>query len=132
MAIEMGLHNAASNNEFSPDDINRRSRTFWTAYAIELSAAYNLGRPPSIGEDFITANLPCSDETTTLSIHYINHRRIQHRIISQAYSNTHQQQNLTSGQRQDTISRLQAELDTWRRDLTTLRCVGIDSPYTLR
>jgi len=64
-----------------------RSRVFWTAYSIEISLAYNLGRPPSIGEEHITARLPVvNSRDLSFGLHHIKHRRIQSRIVSQVYN----------------------------------------------
>ncbi|KAG9780771.1 hypothetical protein KCU88_g3661, partial [Aureobasidium melanogenum] len=82
MAVELGLHCSHRNWRITEDDIDRRNRVFWTAYVIETTLAYNLGRPPSIVNDHITAKLPVCLGEGGLAVHHVRHRMIQNKIIS--------------------------------------------------
>ncbi|KKP06933.1 hypothetical protein THAR02_01014 [Trichoderma harzianum] len=59
------------------------NRLFWTIYIVEISLAYNLGRPPSIGEEHIATELPRPSNENLLSLHHIRHRQIQSRVVAQ-------------------------------------------------
>lgn len=119
MAIEIGLHHeprqapspSAADQEAIQD---QRRRVFWTAYIIDISLAYNLGRPPSIGEEHITVRLPRVTRESALGIHHVRHRQIQSRIVSHVYAGGRVTGTADAAQ---TITRLQGELDAWRADL---------------
>lgn len=117
MAVDIGLHFALRPWQVTDRKLDDRSRVFWTAYAIEISLAFNLGRPPSIGEEHITTALPLQSSDTASGIHHIKHRRIQARIVSRVYCGAAQLENVTLNQRQEIISDLQHELDMWWDDV---------------
>ncbi|KAF2132860.1 hypothetical protein P153DRAFT_284251 [Dothidotthia symphoricarpi CBS 119687] len=127
MAIEIGLHNSSTASGFSEAATDQRNRVFWSAYAIEISLAYNLGRPPSIGEEHITAEIPRISSTTLSSILHIKHRQIQSRVISQVYRVNNKVRSLTEAQ--DMIAQLQEELDQWKSMIPDPRQPNEDSPY---
>lgn len=132
-AVEIGLHYSLTGRQTSTADSDDSNRVFWTAYAIEISLAYNLGRPPSISQEHITARLPTvSSSATALGVHHIRHRQIQARIVSQVYyGNCDEDENIQST-RQIRVTRLQSELDEWRLALSDI-CSGEDSgPYPPR
>lgn len=133
MAIEIGLHHAPKSWQTPSKELDRRSRVFWTAYALEISLAYNLGRPPSIGEEHITSSLPGNASDTYLAIQHIKHRQIQSRIVSQVYCGTNMAAKKSADERQAVIARLQGELDEWRSSLirATPR-LDTDAPYPFR
>ncbi|KAL3964903.1 hypothetical protein ACCO45_001907 [Purpureocillium lilacinum] len=111
-AIEIGLHYAPRDGQAVDRDMAERSRVFWTAYSIEISLAYNLGRPPSIGEEHITARLPVvNSRDLSFGLHHIKHRRIQSRIVSQVYNARSRDREVSLQERQGFIASLQAELD---------------------
>ncbi|CAK7223177.1 hypothetical protein SBRCBS47491_005117 [Sporothrix bragantina] len=129
MAIEIGLHHEPrrpvplSTAELTPEQEvqeqaqDRRRRVFWTAYVIDISLAYNLGRPPSIGEEHITVRLPRRTGEAALGIHHARHRQIQSRLVSQVYAGRRASP-VAAEVASETINRLQAELDSWRVDLS--------------
>lgn len=129
-AIEIGLHHSKADRSTLEQDTDERNRVFWTAYAIEITIAYNLGRPPSISDEHITADLPFHSVETALAIQHVNHRQIQGRIISQVYCGTPQAK--TTEEREALIARLQTELDDWRVAIGVLCSPGNDSPYPRR
>jgi hypothetical protein len=116
----------------SEDDAESRNRVFWTAYAIEITVSYNLGRPPSISDEHITAEYPEYSVETALATLHIKHRRIQGRIISQVYCGTLSAVHKTLEEQQGLIARLQIELDDWKADTDTLCSPGDKSPYPQR
>ena len=131
-AVEIGLHYSSTNCGVSEDDIESRNRVFWTAYAIEITISYNLGRPPSISEEHITASYPAYSEETALAVQHINHRRIQSRIISQVYCGALAIGHKTAEEQQHLIAKLQTELDDWKVDVNAL-CLPSDmKPYPQR
>jgi hypothetical protein len=118
MAMEIGLQSSSTASGLPESVKEQRNRVFWTAYAIEISLAYNLGRPPSIGEEHITTELPRVSSTTLFSSHHIKHRQIQSRIISQVYCVNAKVRNMTEAQ--TVIVRLQKELDEWKLTIPDL------------
>ncbi|KAI5464195.1 fungal-specific transcription factor domain-containing protein [Mariannaea sp. PMI_226] len=131
MAIEIGLHYAPEGSQMVDGDLSQRSRVFWSAYAIEISLAYNLGRPPSIGDEHITASIIGQGNKTSLGIHHIKHRQIQSRIVSQVYCGHKASVGLSEEERQIVLSGLQAELDEWRSLLPTIYHSDTVSRYPL-
>ncbi|KAH7176399.1 fungal-specific transcription factor domain-containing protein [Dactylonectria macrodidyma] len=131
MATEIGLHCSPTIRHVSEQERDERSRVFWTAYAIEISLAYNLGRPPSIGEEHITAGLPVITNDTSLAVLYVKHRQIQSKIVSQVYCGNNAAWHMGEDQKQLLISSLQAELDEWRTNITSSQSEAGDAyPYS--
>ncbi|KAH6867577.1 fungal-specific transcription factor domain-containing protein [Thelonectria olida] len=119
MATEIGLHYSPKVWHATEQERNERGCVFWTAYAIEMSLAYNLGRPPSIGEEHITTALPVTSDAL-LAVHYVKHRQIQSKIISQIYcGNNNIAGQMSMDQKKSLISGLQAQLDEWRANIPT-------------
>lgn len=132
MAIEIGLHYEPATYQAASDQgLDDRRRVFWIAYAIELSLAYNLGRPPSIGDEHITARLPAPTSETALGIHLVKHRQIQSRIVSQVYCCTSRTGCMPPDERRSVILRLQAELEEWKAALPVVCQSGVASWYPL-
>ncbi|KAJ6447310.1 C6 transcription factor [Purpureocillium lavendulum] len=129
-AVEIGLHCSLRGWQASSKDIDDRNRVFWTAYAIEISLAYNLGRPPSIGQEHITAKLPdITSRDTALGVHHIRHRQIQARIVSQVYYGNDQGNGDLREMQQSRIASLQSELDEWRLALDDICPRDSDAQY---
>ncbi|KAL1897621.1 hypothetical protein Sste5346_003927 [Sporothrix stenoceras] len=130
MAMEIGLHHEPRQPVApSPEYENvrdQRRRVFWTAYVIDISLAYNLGRPPSIGEEHITVRLPHMTKDSALGIHHVRHRQIQSRIVSHVYAGGRVAMSGTADATQ-TITRIQGELEAWRGELpSVLQSAGDD------
>lgn len=119
MALQIGLHCAHISCQISGPDIDRRNSAFWTAYIVEVTLAYNLGRPPSIVDDHITACLPEGTGEAALAVHYVKHRQIQNKIINYVYC-TNPSKPLSMEDRLGVISGLQVALDEWRLRLNEL------------
>lgn len=117
MTLDIGLHQLPRNLRNSDRAIDQRNCVFWAAFAIETSLAYNLGRPPSISEDHISANLPELTDQTALALHHINHRRIQGRILSLVYCVGRCRRDLSLEDKEHMIRGVQQELDTWKANL---------------
>ncbi|RFU73585.1 hypothetical protein TARUN_8655, partial [Trichoderma arundinaceum] len=117
MAIETGLHCTPKENNPTDWAKDQRNRLFWTIYAIEISLAYNLGRPPSIGEEHIAAELPTPTNENISSLHHVRHRQIQSRVVTQVYGINNRTRRMTAEQRRIFISSLQQELDEWRANI---------------
>ncbi|GAB7328572.1 hypothetical protein MBLNU13_g00523t1 [Cladosporium sp. NU13] len=128
-AVEIGLHHSSTGCGASEDDAESRNRVFWTAYAIEITISYNLGRPPSISDEHITADYPTCSVETALAIQHIEHRRIQGRIISQVYCGALTGGHKTAEEQQQLIARLQTELDDWKVGVNALCPSSDESPY---
>ncbi|VUC36313.1 unnamed protein product [Clonostachys rosea] len=128
-AIEIGLHNKPKDCNTSEEEMDWRNRIFWAAYSIEISLCYNLGRPPSISEEHITADLPLASTQTAFAIQYIIHRQIQSRIISKVYSSASGTQGQSSQLQHDQIASLQCDLDDWRASMRALCSENPDSAY---
>jgi hypothetical protein len=131
-AVEIGLHHSTTNSGISEDDAESRNRVFWTAYAIETTVSYNLGRPPSISDEHIAADYPTYSAETALAIQHIKHRRIQGRIISQVYCGAVATTQKTAEERQELVEGLQTELDDWKADTNALCSRSDKSPYPQR
>ena len=113
------MHYAPQAGQVSNKEIDKRSRVFWTAYAIEITLAYNLGRPPSIGYQHITARLPGDLGDAALGVRHIKHRQIQSQIVSQVYYGTSHGDVRSLEEQQKVISNLQSDLDTWMASIST-------------
>lgn len=117
MAIEIGLHREGNSNETSTDISDFRRRLFWTAYAIEIAAAFNLGRPPSLNPHDIKTMMPSKSLKTTASLHII-HRKIQHEMMLHVYAENQlcaRKESASNGFPK--IHELVQELKSWRVDL---------------
>ncbi|TDZ22772.1 Protein STB5 [Colletotrichum orbiculare MAFF 240422] len=119
MATEIGLHYSPKVCNATEKDKNERACIFWTAYTVEMSLAYNLGRPPSIGDEHITTALPAAMSDALLAVHHVKHRQIQSRIISRVYCGNNAGEQTTMDQKTSVISGLQAQLDEWRAGIPT-------------
>ncbi|KAL7786522.1 fungal-specific transcription factor domain-containing protein [Trichoderma afarasin] len=113
MAVETGLHCTPKTRDQSCSAKDESNRLFWTIYVVEISLAYNLGRPPSIGEEHIATELPRPTSENLLSLHHIKHRQIQSRVVAQIYSVNNRNRNMSTERTQILISNLQEELDEW-------------------
>jgi hypothetical protein len=131
MAIEVGLHCSHRNWQMPEADVDRRSRAFWTAYIIETTLAYNLGRPPSISADYITARLPDIMVDNPCAVLHIKHRRIQNKVISSVYC-TNPPKIMSADAQSSTIFALQRELDEWRAELENSALRSEQTPYSKR
>ena len=132
--MEIGLHYSPRDRQAPSKDLDGRNRVFWTAYAIEITLAYNLGRPPSVSQDHIVAQLPVIDSPDiALAVHHIKHRQIQSRIVAQVYyGSCREDGGVSPNQRQSLIAKLQSELDEWRIALQNACGKEPDAPYPLR
>ncbi|KAJ4988028.1 C6 transcription factor [Stagonosporopsis vannaccii] len=116
LAVELGLHSSVHQSKLTDTAREERKRIFWTAYSLEISLAYNLGRPPSIGEEHITVELPTSSGKNAASLLHFKHRRIQSRIVAKVYGANCGVSNIT-----DVQAQLQQELNEWKEEVSTLR-----------
>lgn len=95
-----------------------------------MGLAYNLGRPPSIGDEHITIPLPAETSNTLSSCHYIKHRRIQSKILHNVYRANSSGEALSTEQRQKVLADLQSELEEWRAQISTSESQARESyPY---
>ena len=132
MAVEMGLHSSSRNRQLSPSENDRRSRVFWTAYMIETSLAWNLGRPPSLDDSHITINPLDSDSgTLRLAIHHLHHRRIQGKIINTIYATNFVNQSWAIDP-PGLVDELQRQLDNWRDQLHAIFQEDVNSAYPMK
>jgi hypothetical protein len=117
MAVEIGLHCTSEASDASGGAKDERNRVFWTIYAIEITLAYNLGRPPSIGEDHIISALPKPTNENLTSLHYVRHRQLQSRIVAQIYGSNSNARNMPVEKKELLILDLQKELDEWQANI---------------
>ncbi|KAL6691344.1 fungal-specific transcription factor domain-containing protein [Trichoderma pleuroticola] len=129
MAVETGLHCTPKTRFQSDSAKDESSRLFWTIYVVEISLAYNLGRPPSVGEEHIATELPWPSNENLLSLHHIRHRQIQSRVVAQIYSVNNRNRNMSTEQNQELISNLQQELDEWRINIPLISHAEGQHPY---
>ncbi|KAL5083027.1 hypothetical protein Trisim1_002249 [Trichoderma cf. simile WF8] len=129
MAIETGLHCTPRTNNQSGSANDESNRLFWTIYIVEISLAYNLGRPPSIGEEHIATELPRPSNENLFSLHHIRHRQIQSRVVARVYSVNNRNRNMSTEQTQILISNLQQELDEWRINIPLISNAEGQHPY---
>lgn len=132
MAIETGLHCTPRTNNQSGSANDESNRLFWTIYIVEISLAYNLGRPPSIGEEHIATELPRPSNENLFSLHHIRHRQIQSRVVARVYSVNNRNRNMSTEQTQILISNLQQELDEWRINIPLISNAEGQHPYPYR
>ncbi|CAH0023729.1 unnamed protein product [Clonostachys rhizophaga] len=128
-AIEIGLHNKPKDCNASEEELDWKNRIFWTAYSIEINLCYNLGRPPSISEEHITADLPLYSTQTAFAIQYITHRQIQSQIMCKVYSSVSGIRGQSLQLQQEQIANLQSDLDNWRVSMTILCSENPQSLY---
>lgn len=120
MSVEIGLHRHRNNWKFNEKELDLRRRVFWTAYAVELSAAYNLGRPPAIPDVHIDALFPKEATDNTIALHHVKLRQIQSRILSQVYCAPGRLNMLSDAEKSKILYDLQTELDEWREALVAV------------
>jgi hypothetical protein len=120
ISVEIGLHRHRDSWRFGKPELDRRRRVFWTAYAIEMTAAFNLGRPPSISDEHIDTPFPEESPDILLGLHIIRHRRIQSRILNQMYCAPERFKSVSEHDKHRVLDTLQSELDQWRDELYTL------------
>ncbi|KAJ8117397.1 hypothetical protein OPT61_g1385 [Boeremia exigua] len=130
MTIELGLHHEHKLWYPSEQQLDQRRRVFWTAYAIEVTLAYNLGRPPSISHEHITTDLPKETYDVQSGIIHIKHRQIQGKIISQMYRAS-SQEHVPWEDQQRMIAELQGRLEDWRTSIPAAHGDLSSSPYPL-
>lgn len=130
MAVEIGLHCTPEASDASGGAKDERNRVFWTIYAIEITLAYNLGRPPSIGEDHIISGLPQPTNGNSTSLHYVRHRQLQSRIVAQIYGSNSSARNMPVEKRELLILDLQKSLDEWQANIPVES--RDDGPYPYR
>jgi hypothetical protein len=128
MAVEIGLHHDPKRWYASDQHVDQRRRVFWTAYAIEVTLAYNLGRPPSISHEHITTKLPAQTDDVQLGVLHIKHRQIQGKIMSKMYA-VSSREDVTWEERQSVITELQADLEQWRITIPAPDKNTAPSPY---
>ena len=117
MALEIGLHQTPRNWQISGRAMDQRNCVFWTAFTIETTLAYNLGRPPSISEDHISVESPAVTSETLLAVQHIKHRQIQNIIISSVYAVGSKKRSFPVDERLKIIDDIQEKLDQWQEDL---------------
>ncbi|EHK49427.1 hypothetical protein TRIATDRAFT_189835 [Trichoderma atroviride IMI 206040] len=130
MAVEIGLHCTDEVSDAPDGAKDQRNRVFWTIYAIEISLAYNLGRPPSIAEDHIASALPKSTNENLTSLHYVRHRQLQSRIVTQIYGINSSTRNMSVDKKELLILDLQRELDEWQANIPTNSRDDEQYPYS--
>lgn len=130
MATQLGLHSSHADGRLLEQEVQRRRRAFWTAYVLEVSLAYNLGRPPSLADNHITANLPRVSDGLELAAHHAQHRQIQSKIITAIYSQSTSGENAAEPE-QMVLDRLQQALDMWKATLLKLYSQQTDQAYPL-
>jgi hypothetical protein len=129
--VEIGLHRHRKNWKFNPAELDLRRRVFWTAYAVELSAAFNLGRPPSIPDEHIDALFPEESADNAMALHHIRHRQIQSKILNKVYCAPGRLKNLSDAERNAILHKLQSELEDWRIALSDV-CARSTPSYPLQ
>lgn len=129
MAVEIGLHCTPGASDLSDEAKDQRNRVFWTIYAIEISLAYNLGRPSSIGDDHIASTLPKSTNENLSSLHHVRHRQIQSRIVAQIYGITNSTRKMSVEKKQLLILDLQKDLDEWQVNIPVNSQYEVAYPY---
>ncbi|KAM0250020.1 hypothetical protein ACHAQJ_008789 [Trichoderma viride] len=129
MAVETGLYCTPKPGGQQDVAKDQRNRLFWTIYAIEISLAYNLGRPPSIGEEHVAAELPKPTDENLFSLHHVRHRQIQSRVVSQIYGVNSRTRNMVAEEKQMLILDLQEELDVWQSNIPADPPSSMVHPY---
>src|SRR5277367_4961862 len=114
MSVEIGLHRHRKNWKFNEKELDLRCRVFWTAYAVELSAAFNLGRPPAIQDEHIDVLYPEESADNAMALHHVRLRQIQSRILNQVYCAPERLKTFSDAEKTKILYSLQKELDDWR------------------
>jgi len=130
-AVEIGLHRQGNSWKFTPDEVDLRRRVFWTSYAIELTAAFNLGRPPSISDEHIDAPFPSEIPETAMALHHIRHRQTQSKILAKIYCSPDRLMDLDEVQKYEILCDIQSDLDIWAKNLPEIHARS-KTPYPLR
>ncbi|EAU37937.1 predicted protein [Aspergillus terreus NIH2624] len=128
LAIELGLHRHNDNWKLSEDELDLRRRVFWTTYAIEITLAFNLGRPASISFEDADAPFPKATEDMIMPIHHFRHRQIQEQMLSQVYRGRKRNIPTSTEETQLILDKLQDQLDRWHLELYELHRQST-SPY---
>ncbi|KZF21948.1 hypothetical protein L228DRAFT_268457 [Xylona heveae TC161] len=128
LAIELGLHRHIDSWKFTADESELRRRVFWTTYAIEITLAFNLGRPASISFEDADVPFPKATEDMIMPVHHIRHRQIQEQMLFQVYRGRKDNAFPTTEARESVLSTLQKKLDRWHQDLHDLHSRST-SPY---
>lgn len=58
ICTDLGLHRKPHYSRLDPSDAQRRRRLFWSVYVVERYVSWSLGRPFSIAEEEIDADIP--------------------------------------------------------------------------
>ncbi|KAF9889320.1 hypothetical protein FE257_007430 [Aspergillus nanangensis] len=114
--------------KLSEDELELRRRVFWTTYAIEITLAFNLGRPASISFEDADAPFPKGTQDMIMPIHHIRHRQIQEQMLSQVYRGRKTSNFTTADANQSVLDGLQNQLDQWHQELHELHTRST-SPY---
>ncbi|KAL4893098.1 fungal-specific transcription factor domain-containing protein [Aspergillus ambiguus] len=128
LAIELGLHRHNDNWKFPAEDLELRRRVFWTTYAIEITLAFNLGRPASISFEDADAPFPEATGDMVMPIHHFRHRQIQEQMLSQVYRGRKSNMSVGVEGAQSVLDKLQDQLDRWHQELHELHAQST-SPY---
>ncbi|KAK9237014.1 fungal-specific transcription factor domain-containing protein [Lipomyces kononenkoae] len=107
LAIELGLHRHSDNWKLSADESDLRRRVFRTTYAIEITLAFNLGRPASIYFEDADAPFPNAIEDMIMPIHHFRHRQIQEQMLSQVYRGRKSNMSTSAEENQFILDKLQ-------------------------
>ncbi|OJJ36435.1 hypothetical protein ASPWEDRAFT_108896 [Aspergillus wentii DTO 134E9] len=118
--VDFGLHREAHYQKLKPEEGQLRRRLFWSVYLIERYVAWSLGRPFSIAEEEMDAELPPEiDEQGQPNLRrFISSIRLQ-RIMSQIHMRIYRvDKNISSLVPE--ISPLLASLEEYKRSLPRL------------
>ncbi|KAK5190174.1 hypothetical protein LTR92_009885 [Exophiala xenobiotica] len=122
MCIELGLHYLPRRP--TPGQNQRlaecQRRLFWTAYALEITSAFNMGRPPSIAAEYVSTELPSSTPDSVMAIHHIRHRQIQAKIMAKVFRANSHGQDEPRETCDCVLHELQRALDDWKSALPAL------------
>ncbi len=117
MCIELGLHRERAHWNLNQVELDIRRRIFWVVYALDVTVAFNLGRPPSVADEHIDANFPDANKETSLMLYHVRHRQIQSTMLSEVYCVPRKLQSLTDDAKNSIVEMLQLRLDEWRDSL---------------
>ncbi|KAK4862726.1 hypothetical protein LT330_002859 [Penicillium expansum] len=138
IALELGLHRHNPSWRFGPEEIEIRSRTWWTVYSLERSIALNTGRVLSVRDQAIDTAIPSFNsldqlteqeaKTATLFhaksvwlfVHMIELRKIAGRILESIYIARDRDGRCSSLTFQELCSisdNLHRQLDNWKSQL---------------